>query len=198
MIKIIMDSQVCRGVRKGKEMNKKILMVFVFVFLAMGYFPLASSQPREGTDGTGLPVITQAFASKEVRPGDTWKIYLNVSHPNGDLRRIFAVINQLGVGEYPVSMIRVKGRDDKELSGYLHLYTSAPGFSGEFVKLTLTVQVEDKSGKFSQPAVFPLFMQSRATQEAPPQGVFKEQDIGPIMVQLRNIPGGVSNSGVLR
>jgi hypothetical protein len=183
---------VFREIRKGKKMNKKILMVFVSLFLAIAYVTLASAQVREGT---GVPVITQSFASKEVRPGDTWKIYMNVSDPNGDLKRIFAVIDQLGVGEYPVSMIRVKGKNDKELSGYIYLYTSAPGFSGEFVKLTLTVQVEDKSGKFSQPAVFPLFMQSRASQETPPQGVFKEEAIGPIMVRLRNIPGGVSNSG---
>ena len=92
-------------------MNKKILMVFVSLFLAIGYVTLASAQVREGTDGTGVPVITQSFASKEVRPGDTWKIYMNVSDPNGDLKRIFAVIDQLGVGEYPVSMIRVKGKN---------------------------------------------------------------------------------------
>jgi hypothetical protein len=172
-------------------------MLIMFLLMGFGYISLGSAQTREGTDGTGVPAITQSFASKEVRPGETWKIYLNVSDPKGDMKRIFAVIDQIGVGEYPVSMIRVKGKNDKELSGYIYLYTSAPGFSGEFVKLTLTVQVEDKSGKLSQPAVFPLFMQSRATQEAPPQGVFKEEAIGPIMVQLRNIPGGVGDSGVI-
>jgi hypothetical protein len=178
-------------------MNKKILMVFVSFFLAIGYVTLASAQVREGTDGTGVPVITQSFASKEVRPGDTWKVYLNVSDPKGDLKRIFAVIFQIGVGEYPVSTIRVKRENSKELSGYLYLYTSAPGFSAEFVKLTLTIQVQDKSGTFSQPAVFPLFIQSLATQEAPPKGEFKEEAIGPIMIHLRNVPGGGSNSGDL-
>jgi hypothetical protein len=186
---------VLREIRKGKEMNKKIFMVFVALFLAMGYVVLASAQSREETDKTGVPVITQSFASKEVRPGDTWKVYLNVSDPKGDLKRIFAVIFQPGVGEYPVSMIRVKGKNSKELSGYIYLYTSAPGFSGEFVKLTLTVQVEEKSGKVSEPAVFPLFMHSRATQEAPPNGVFKEEAIGPIMIHLRNVPGGGRDSG---
>jgi hypothetical protein len=164
----------------------------------MGSVTLAPAQAQEATDGVGVPAITQSFASKEVRPGETWKIYLNASDPKGDMKRIFAVIDQLGVGEYPVSTIRVKGKNDKEVFGYIYLYTSAPGFSGEFVKLTVTVQVEDKSGRLSQPAVFPLFMQSRATQEAPPQGVFKEEAIGPIMVQLRNIPGGVSGSGILK
>jgi hypothetical protein len=177
-------------------MIKKAFVIVAMLFLSLGFAGLVSAEVQETTGGKGVPVITQSFASKEVRPGETWKIYLNVSDPKGDMKRIFAVIDQLGVGEYPVSMIRVKGKNDKELSGYLYLYTSASGFSGEFVKLTLTLYVQDKWGKFSQPAVFPLFMQSRASQEAPPQGVFKEQDIGPIMVQLQNIPGGVSGSGI--
>ncbi len=179
-------------------MIKKASAIVAMVFLSLGVVGLVSAEVQETTEGKGVPVITQAFASKEVRPGETWKVYLNVSDPKGDVKKIYAVVDQLGVGEYPVSMIRVKGGNDKELSGYIYLYTSAPGFSGEFVKLTLTVQAEDKSGKFSQPVVFPLFMHSRASQEAPPQGAFKEQDIGPIMVQLRNIPGGVSNPGIPR
>jgi hypothetical protein len=134
-------------------------------------------------------VITQSFASKEVRPGQNWNVYLNISDPEGNIKSIFAVVDQLGVGEYPVSIIRVKKENNKELSGYLYLCTSAPGFSGQFVKLTLTVHVQDKSGNFSQPVVFPLFIHQQATLETPPQGVFKEQPIGPIMVQLRNIPG---------
>jgi hypothetical protein len=183
-------------VRKEKKMYKKIFSVLVFLFLAMGYVTLASAEAQEGTDGKGVPVITQSFACMEVRPGETWKVYLNVSDPDGNIKRIFAIVNQTGVGEYPVSIIRIKGENNKELSGYIYLYTSAPGFSGQFVKLTLTVHVQNKSGKFSQPAVFPLFIQGRPAQEAPPQGVFKEQAIGPIMIQLHNIPGGVGGSAM--
>jgi hypothetical protein len=150
---------------------------------------LASAEVQEGTGGKAVPVITQSFASKEVRPGQNWNVYLNISDPEGNIKSIFAVVDQLGVGEYPVSIIRAKKENNKELSGYLYLYTSAPGFSGQFVKLTLTVHVQDKSGNFSQPVVFPLFIHQRATLETPPQGVFKEQAIGRIMVQLRNIPG---------
>ncbi len=135
-------------------------------------------------------MITHSFASKEVRPGQNGNVYLNISAPEGNIKRIFAVVDQLGLGEYPASIIRVKKENAKELSGYLYLYTSAPRFSGQFVKLTLTVHVQDKSGNFSQPAVFPLLIHYRAVLETPPQGVFKEEAIGPIMVQLRNIPGG--------
>jgi hypothetical protein len=177
-------------------MYKKMFMVFIFLFLAMGYVTLASAQTREGTDGTGIPAITQSYASKEVRPGDTWKVYLNVSDPEGNIKRIFAQVDQTGVGAYPITSIWIRGDNNKELSGFIYLNTSAPGFSGQFVKLTLTVHAQNKAGNFSKPAVFPLFIQQRATIEAPPQGVFKEQAIGPIMVQLQNVPGGVSGSAM--
>jgi hypothetical protein len=170
-------------------MIKKAFAIVGIPFLPLGFSALASAEVQEGTGGKAVPVITQSFASKEVRPGQNWNVYLNISDPEGNIKSIFAVVDQLGVGEYPVSIIRVKKENNKELSGYLYLYTSAPGFSGQFVKLTLTVHVQDKSGNFSQPVVFPLFIHQRATLETPPQGVFKEQAIGPIMVQLRNIPG---------
>jgi len=177
-------------------MIKKALAIVAILFPALGFTALASGEAREGTGGKAVPVITQSFASKEVRPGDNWNVYLNVSDPDGNIKSIFAVVNQLGVGEYPVGITGVKTENNKELSGYIYLYTSAPGFSGQFVKLTLTVHVQDKSGNFSQPAVFPLFIHQRAALDTPPQGVFKEQAIGPIMVQLQNIPGGVSGSGI--
>jgi hypothetical protein len=179
-------------------MIKKAFAIVAILFLALGFSALASAEVQEGIGGKVVPVITQSFASKEVRPGQNWNVYLNVSDPQGYIKSIFFVVDQLGVGEYPVSITRVKGEDNKELSGYFYLYTSAPGFSGQFVKLTLTVYVQDKSGNFSQPALFPLFMHGRATVETPPQGVFKEQAIGPIMVQLRNIDGGVSGTGILK
>ena len=177
-------------------MTKKAFPIVAILFLALGFTALVSAEVQEGTRGKAVPVITQSFAPKEVRPGDNWNVYLNVSDPEGNIKRIFAVVDQLGVGPYPVSIIRVKEENNKELSGYLYLYTSAPGFSGQFVKLTLTVHVQDKSGNFSQSLVFPLFIHQRATLETPPQGVFKEEAIGPIMVQLQNIPGGVSGSGM--
>jgi hypothetical protein len=179
-------------------MIKKRFAIILILYLAGGFSPLASAEVQEGTVGKAGPVITQSFASKELRPGENWNVYLNVSDQGGNIKRIFSVVYQLGVGEYPVGITRVKTENNKELSGYLYMHTSAPGFSGQFVKLTLTVYVQDRAGNFSQPAVFPLFIHERAKLEKPPQGVFKEQAIGPIMIQLQNIPGGVSSSGIIK
>jgi hypothetical protein len=170
-------------------MNKKILAVFVILFLAMGFSTLMAAEIREGTDVKEVPVITHSFASKQVRPGDTWKVYLSVSDPDGGLTNIYAVVDQLGVGEYPVNIIRIQGQNRKELSGYLYLVTRTPYATLEFVSLKLTVQVQNRAGHFSVPAIFPLYIHSRASQEAPPQGVFKEEDLGPVMVTLRGRRG---------
>jgi hypothetical protein len=170
--------------REGDKMNKRVVPIFVILFLAMGLSTLMAAEVREGVDVKEVPVITQSFASKEIRPGETWKIYLNVSDPNGGIKNIFAVVDQAGVGPYPLSIIRIQGENHKELSGYIYLNTSNPYSPLEFIPLKLIVQVQDRAGHFSAPVVFPLFIQGRATQEAPPQGVFKEQELGPIMVTL--------------
>ncbi len=131
------------------------------------------------------PVIMESFAAKEIRSGDTWKIYLKASDPAGKMKYIYATIDQAGGFAYPLSRTRIKSQNIKELSGYIYLPTPSPGqFDMNFQTLTLTVQIGDGSGNFSNPAVFPLTFQGRANQEAPPPGVFKEEDLGPIMIEL--------------
>jgi len=161
------------------------LAVFVILFLAMGFSSLRAAEVREGTDAKAGPVITQSFATSEVRPGDTWKVYLNVSSPDTALTNIYTIIDQPGVGEYPLSIIRIKEQNQKELSGYIYLNTWTPYATMEFVPLKLTIQVQDRAGRFSAPVVFCLYIHSRAAQEAPPQGIFKDVDLGPVMVTLR-------------
>jgi len=166
-------------------MNKKMLAIFLTLFLAMALSTRMAAEVREEADLKAGPVITQSFAAREVRPGDTWKVYLNASDPDGGLKNIYAIVEQPGGAEYPVSIIRIPGQNHKELSGYIYLNTWTPYATLEFVSLKLTVQVQDRAGRFSAPVVFPLFIHSRAIQEPPPQGVFKEDDLGPVLVTLR-------------
>ena len=155
----------------------------LFSFLA-GCAAMEPVEVREKTYGTAPPVISQSFASKEARPGDTWKVYLKAEDPNGDMRRIFCTVDQPGMGTYPVSQIRVKEAERKEIAGFIYLNIPARG-DLDFVNLTLTVQIQDMAGHLSRPAVFPLALNARAIREAPPQGNFPEKDLGPVMIQLR-------------
>ena len=166
-------------------MRKQIGIVLLgLLCVVIGYATLqgAESGPK------ATPVITQSFASEEVRLGETWKIYLNASDPNGEMTKIYAIVEQPGQVN-PVSITKISKENAKELSGYIFLSTAPPATPLDGTSLNLTIQIQDRSGNFSQPAVFPLTIKNYATQEAPPQGVFKEQDLGPVMVTVMSLIG---------
>ena len=163
-------------------MNRKLLVaVFIFLCLAMGCATLMG--PKEEAKIT--PVITQSFASKEIRIGDTWKIYLNASDPNGEITKISAMVDQPGQ-IYPESITKVSKENGKGFSGYLYLSTASLAKVVDSTSITLLVQIQDRAGNFSPPAMFPLTLKSLATQEAPPQGVFREGDLGPVVLTWKS------------
>jgi hypothetical protein len=171
-------------------MSQKIWAVVIgFLCLIIGYASLQTWEVQGGVAGKAVPLISQSFASTRIRPGETWKVYLNASDPSGEMKNFFAIINQPGVGQYPLSTIRIKKENRKELSGYLYLNTSTPVYPLNFVNLTLSVQVQDRSGNFGEPVVFSLSINSQFTQEDPPQGIFKEEALGPVMVRLKTVAG---------
>lgn len=69
--------------------SKNFITGLVLVFLAAGITGCAILEPievRQKNYRKAVPVIRQSFASKQIRPGDTWKIYLNAFHPDGDIK----------------------------------------------------------------------------------------------------------------
>jgi hypothetical protein len=174
-------------VREEKKMERKFLAGFLLLFLLTGCLAMEPIEVREKTYGKGVPVIGESFASPKINPGRTWKVYLAASDPDGDMKNIVSVIDQPGVGTYPVSITRIKDGDRQELSGYVYLNTP---WDFDMLNLTLHIQIEDKAGHYSKPVSFPLTFSSRDRQEPPPQGLFKEKNLGPILIQLRQILGG--------
>jgi hypothetical protein len=171
-------------------MKKKILALFVALIFAAGWAMFAARTAQPAVEGVKPPVILQSFASKELRPGDVWKVYLKASEPEGKMQYIFATVTQPGANPYPVSIIRIKGENQKELSGYVYLNT-APAAQANFFNLTLTLSVSIKgTGGFSEPAVFPLAFEAKPRPAAAPDGVFKEKNLGPISVSLQTVSGG--------
>lgn len=134
-------------------------------------------------DQTGVPVITHSFASEEIRPGDTWKVYIGAADPEGDMKNIICTVTQAGRGPYPICFVGIPQSQRRELSGFLHLNTAgSQGMS--FTNLTLQVEVQDRPGNISRPVSFRLTFNPRGQQENPPFGVFREEEIGPIMISL--------------
>jgi hypothetical protein len=168
---------------------KKVALI-VLLILSVGWAVIVSAGTRVAAEEKGTPVIVQSFAPKELLPGYVWKIYLKASEPGGKMKSIFATVSQPGVGTYPVSIIRIKDENQKELSGYIYLNTAPARLSRFFdLTLTLTVNIKDDNGRFSKEVVFPLSFVANPAREDPPAGVFKEEDLGPIMVTLRTVGG---------
>jgi hypothetical protein len=167
-------------------MKNRIVAGMVFLLLIAGCATLMSFEEREKTYGKEASVITETYASKQMKPGDTWKVYLKASDPDGDMESIAATVDLVGSGTHPVSYTRIKDGNRKELSGYVSL--STPSGEGWLNNLTLTlkVQIKDRAGHLSKAVTFPLEFNGRYVQEPPPPGVFPEQYLGPIMITLRS------------
>jgi hypothetical protein len=168
---------------------------FWFSVAFLGFFSTgcaAMMMTGEERYGKSVPIITESFASKGLIPADTWKVYLKASDPDGDMSYIVSTLYQVGWGDYPVSRTRIREEDRKELNGYIYLNTLIPG-GYEFLNFStiwLTVQIQDKAGHFSKPVEFALTFNKRAIQEMPAPGVFKEEDLGPILVNLHPFDTG--------
>jgi hypothetical protein len=172
-------------------MGRKMEDLIAWIIISVGWVIFLPAVTQSAEEEKGIPQIVQSFATKELRPGDVWKVYLKASDPEGKMKYITATISQPGVGSYPVSMTKIKEENEKELSGYVYLNTDPIRLARFFnLTLTLTVNIKDDKGKFSKPAVFPLSFVGKPAPEAPPEGIFKEQDLGPIMVTLRTDDGG--------
>ena len=172
-------------------MSRRMENLAVWVIIAVGLVILCPAPTRSAEEQRGIPVINQSFAAKELVPGDVWKVYLKASDPDGKMKYIVATVTQPGVGSYPVSMTKIKEENENELSGYVYLNTSPIRLARFFnLTLTLTINIKDDKGRFSKEAVFPLSFVAKPSLEMLPEGVFKDQDLGPIMVTLRTDDSG--------
>ncbi len=158
-----------------------------FIAQVAEFFPeeIQEKQPSEpkaaATFIQEVPVITNSFAARVIRPGETWKVYLKASTRNASMRNIFTIIEHRGSYQ---SITEIRKENGRHFAGYLFFNTSPDEASFMFTGFTLKVWIQDKAGRFSDPAVFPVSFQNHIPAERPPKGVFEEQNLGPIMIQL--------------
>ena len=168
--------------KEEKELKIRILAAAVLL-LVVGCAIMEPVEVREEKYGKATPVISKAFASPRLSPGDTWKVYLNASDPDGDMKAIICTMEQPGRGSYPVSRTRIPANQRRDLSGYVYLNTR-DSESIENTSLTMALQVQDEAGHYSAPVLLPLFLQFKAKQGTPPPELFQNRDLGPIMIRL--------------
>ena len=170
-------------------MNKIYWRGVLALFLLAGCAACESLEQKEEKYGKAPPVIEQSFAPKAMEKGDTWKIYLKASDPDGDMKTILAYFEGGAiVGTTAVSSTQIKEKDRREMSGYLYWY---PGLALDvFQEVVMIIQVQDMAGHFSNPVSLPLRIQPSGSQELPPEGAFQEKELGPVMITVQ--PAGAS------
>lgn len=153
-------------------------------------------QELEAAYGPNKPKIEETFAARWVTPGETWKIYINASDPDGDLK-YFQVSMWVPGGIMTPVRLDLEPDQYKSISGYLTLHTGDFPLSilrFENSELTLYVALEDRAGHVSEQAIFPVSLVLGSKQEQPLAGKFKEEFLGNVPVQFMMISptGGFS------
>jgi hypothetical protein len=72
----------------GNAMNKKMVLAITALFFFAGCAVFESLEVKEQKYGKSAPVIERSFAAQAMKKGDTWKIYLKASDPDGDMKTI--------------------------------------------------------------------------------------------------------------
>ena len=127
----------------------------------------------QGRSGSDAPIITGAFAPRQVMYGDIVKVYIEADDPNGDMVKIAAVVDQAGYGRYPTSWVYLKSADRKHFKGYVqwNTFSNKTPFLSEWTQTALSISVFDRAGKESNVYTFPITFESGARvsrHEVPP------------------------------
>lgn len=153
-------------------MKTFIKAVFVLVLLAIPLVMVccATVGERGAQPGGSPPVITNAFASRELSHGDIWRIYVEANDPDGDMRQFVCVFKQVGYGSYSPDYVVIKKPHREKMKGYLAFYSGAGGGLrvSEWTQLSLTLYIRDRGRKNSNKVVFPLTLSLGSKQGAPP------------------------------
>jgi hypothetical protein len=169
--------------------------MLIFFLLACVILPLGCRHV-ESAPGSP-PVITGSFASEKLSHNDKLKIYLEANDPDGDMRRVVALVSRGRRGSR-VNHANIKKGNRAQLFGYLDcmIWSGLGTLKNEWGELTLTVFIRDKGGNTSNRVVFPLVL-SRGFKQGPPPPPFetgKLKKLGSIWVNLalRHPPGSDS------
>ncbi|MGE5311385.1 MAG: hypothetical protein ACM3MN_06550 [Nitrospirota bacterium] len=149
-------------------MAKKTLLLVMFAVLLGGCAALQPYIAPPPPDRGQPPRIVEAYASKVIRPGEAWMIFVRAEDPDGDMKSIAAVLWQAGVGYYPTEVNMIKAEDGKRLSGYLFMATP-PSFELNWDEFELVLILRDSQLNRSQPVKLPLTFDLTAKQVIPEQ-----------------------------
>ena len=169
-------------------MLKKNVFIILLLFLLAGCTTCKWAKTGEGGDEP--PIVSDSYAAESVRPGATWRIFLEVQDVDGDIHSIITQLVQPGIGYYPPDFTYIKEGDREGFAGYLILRTPEDYWLlQEYVEATLTIQ--DCEGNKSEPVTFTLRFDHKSgfgPQEVPEKWqVAANNKLGTIMVEITSV-----------
>ncbi len=104
-------------------MLKRNWLVILLILFIAGCTTCKGVAKKSGNEEDAVPVILDSYAAETVRPGASWRVYLEAQDEDGDIHYIAAQLFQPGVGYYPTSFTYIKGADREGFAGYIYLNT---------------------------------------------------------------------------
>ena len=132
--------------------------------------------------GSSPPVIDEIQASPTIQWGGTWKIFAKAHDPDGDMWSVRFTAKQPGVMYDPLQQVLLPEKLWSELDGYFYLHVRHKPFETGFVKLVMTVWIEDRGGRTSRKIDLPLSV-GAAPPSPDPQG-FPDRALAPVPHQV--------------
>ena len=169
-------------------LKKNVLVILLFFFLA-GCTTCKWAKTGEGGDEP--PIILDSYGAESVRPGATWRVFLETQDADGDIHSIITQLVQPGIGYYPPDFTYIKEAEREGFAGYLILRTPRDNnlLRWEYVEATLTLQ--DCEGNKSESVTLTLRFDNKSgfgPQEVPEKWQMAANNkLGTIMVEIRSI-----------
>ena len=142
------------------------LLLVLVIACAPATVPIA---PPAAESPAALPELQDSFAVADLRPGQTWQIFLEGSDPNGDMKDIWIVASQIGGTVWENQFIALRGENRRRFLGYvalptpLTLYRSSTGWE----TVRVEVRIRDGAGQYSQSRVHEVVIGKHTAQAVP-------------------------------
>jgi len=174
-------------------MNKRIYVLLAFCTLIWGCASFTQCE-KISTPGKGQPpVILDSYASSQIRPGATWRVYLRAKDPDGDMKDMVQVLVRGDSGPFKTSFVPLKAEYRAEMGGYFFLRTPPPTPQTDYSRLgsgglTLRIVIRDCQENESGHVEFPLRFTRETSHDLPPvwQDV-ADRSLGAIMFDLGDL-----------
>jgi hypothetical protein len=170
-------------------LKEKLFFIFLILLLFLVAGCTACKGVKIAQGGDEPPTILDSYAAESVRPGATWRVFLEAKDPDGDMHSIITQLVQPGVGYYPTDFTYIKEADREGFAGYLILRTPPDSWLlQDYIEATLTVQ--DCEGNKSKPVTLTLRFELKTDfgpQKVPEKWrTAADHKLGTIMVQIRS------------